>query len=174
MPVAQKWLKELFIMGWSYNFYFYWHYSVAVFVLHISMSTHTNFKFSNSQISQGRNMLHKSRLNCMKEFKVLFLSVIWSNGWSSKMISCDEKIGLTLLPSWIGDCSLKRDANVSSLKELLWGWDQARGTIWHSTGHTAKLNMKWTLNWVLVKGWDPPRIKGQDHQAPQDPAGWGP
>lgn len=143
-------------------------------LLHISMSTHTNFKFSNSQISQGRNMLHKSRLNCMKEFKVLLLSVIWSNGWSSKMISHDEKIGLTLLPSWIGDCSLKRDANVSSLKELLWGWDQARGTIWHSTGHTAKLNTKWTLNWVLVKGWDPPRIKGQDHQAPHDPAGWGP
>ena len=49
MPVAQKWLKELFIMGWSYNFYFYWHYSVAIFVLHVSMSTHTNFKFSNSK-----------------------------------------------------------------------------------------------------------------------------
>lgn len=145
MPVAQKWLKEFFIMGWSYNFYFYWHYSVAIFVLHISMSTHTNFEFSNSQISQGKNLLHKSRLNPLKEFKVPFLSVIWSNGWSYQMISCDEKISLTMLPSWMGDCSLQRDANVSSLKELLWGWDQARGTIGIALGTQQ--------NWIRSELW---------------------
>lgn len=54
-----------------------------------------------------------------------------------------------------------------SLKELLWGWDQARGIIWHSTGHTAELNTEWTLNWVPVKGWDRPSSRAKITRHPK-------